>query len=429
VSRASSRLSSHMPLRHGTYPEDWSESDGDSSHGGDLLSESEDEEQPVFTLLKSSRPVRVGPGRDFYMLRVVRTSLSQPFGVNFDATESRDGRSTAVVAAEDYPHLSVKKRDRLMSVNGVQLRSAIDVAGVLQKAFSITMVFQRRGTPSHGRQPRVKDCWVPMAEVNRSLLSVTKASIVNRRRGEFKLALHRTSLKQQFGLPCEAVVSPSGSGEMSVVVSKDMPHLALKRNDRLCSMNGMQLRSRSEAVKVMHDSLSLALIFRRHPTRLRNLVHQIREIEEVDDEVEESDPQVCNHVCGYDLSGLWSMLVPDTAPRATAHQDWHHRSREQDDFRFSMQEQSQAQYHSSDSYRRWPQQEQRQHPSHAQNVGRRPVVAQHAEVYQSGAGIPARRHYATASQGHRSGLHARPQVRAHPRLPMKEDVSRELFSA
>jgi len=131
--------------------------------------------------------------------------------------------------------------------------------------------------------------------VNLPLLSVTRATVVNRKKGEFKLSLHRTSLEQTFGLPCEAVSKPGSQDQLSsIIVSKDMPHLALMANDRLCVINGVEPRSRKEYTRIKNGSLSLSLIFRRHPSRFRDPVHQFAEIQDDVPEVEDVDlPEQC----------------------------------------------------------------------------------------------------------------------------------------
>jgi len=296
---------SAAPTRNDVDPEDWSEApETGSSHVGDIPSELEDEDEELLHLLKHSLPVKVGPGRHFHMVRIVRAHPSQTFGLKFGASQYSDGRPNIVVSAKDYPYLSVKRHDRLVSVNGAQLRQATDVTEVLQKELSLTLVFQRRGTPSHEPQPWVKDCRVPMAEVNRSLVTATRAKIVNRERGEFKLSLHRTSLEQNFGLPCEDVLSNSESPELSFIISKDLPHLAVMGNDRLCVINGVEPCSRSEYTRLKNSSLSLSLVFRRDPSQLHDFVHHIQDFSEDVSEVDHQQRRTC---------GPCNMLGPDVA--------------------------------------------------------------------------------------------------------------------
>mmetsp|Transcript_91259 Transcript_91259/g.175706 ORF Transcript_91259/g.175706 Transcript_91259/m.175706 type:complete len:155 (+) Transcript_91259:3-467(+) len=80
-----------------------------------------------------------------------------------------------------------------------------------------------------------------------------------------------------------------------------MPHLALKRNDRLCVINGMEAHSRREVVRMMHKSLSISMTFRRHPSRLHELVHDIQEIGDDIAEIEEFDllPACCLGPCNF----------------------------------------------------------------------------------------------------------------------------------
>jgi len=347
---------SDMPMRHCVDFEDVDLKDRSEGlevgvlqkrkpHRRDLPVESEDKDKEELILLKHSRPVKVGgPGQDCHMVRIVRATLLQSFGVKIGTIESRGGQPATCVAAEDYPHLRVMKLDRLVSVNNVQLNKETDVTRALQNALSITLVFQRSGSPLlQGPQPWVKECCVPMAKVNRSLLSVTRATIVNRKRGEFRLCLKRTSFEQSFGLPCEAVLSESGS--LTIIISKNMPHLALRKKDRLSVINGEKPRCRAEYSRIKNSSLSLSLIFRRHPSRLRDLVPLVQNTEDDDSEDEDGDllPQ-CNPF------GLCNMLGP-----AVFHPDA-----------------ADMLFHGPDSYQ----------AAHVLSVGNKRPVAQQAEVYE-----------------------------------------------
>jgi len=306
---------SDMPMRHCVDFEDVDLKDRSEGlevgvlqkrkpHRRDLPVESEDKDKEELILLKHSRPVKVGgPGQDCHMVRIVRATLLQSFGVKIGTIESRGGQPATCVAAEDYPHLRVMKLDRLVSVNNVQLNKETDVTRALQNALSITLVFQRSGSPLlQGPQPWVKECCVPMAKVNRSLLSVTRATIVNRKRGEFKLCLKRTSFQQSFGLPCEAVLSESGS--LTIIISKNMPHLALRKKDRLSVINGEKPRCRAEYSRIKNSSLSLSLVFRRDPSQLHDFVHHIQDIGEDVSEVDVQQRRTC---------GPCNMLGPDVA--------------------------------------------------------------------------------------------------------------------
>jgi len=258
---------------------------------------------------------------------------------------------------------------------------------------------------------------------------VTRATIVNKKRGEFKLALHRTSLKQKFGLPCEAVVSKSGDRELTIIISKDMPHLALMGNDRLCVINGVEPRSRSECVRILNDSLSLSLSFRRHPMRLHDLTHRIQEIGDDDFEVNE-EPECFERLL---TCGLCSMLDANgPQERITAHGQFdeshsyygqpHSRAARPINHELNDYRQSSGRgpiTHEMNVYGQSPARSSRGPVNHATgSYNRRPMERQ-AEVYEYDAHAPPRRHYSSPGQGR-----AEPSVKARMRM---QDHSRDIF--
>jgi len=193
--------------------------------------------------------------------------LRQPFGVSFDAAESRGQGLQKIVVAEDLPHIGIRKFDELLSINGVRPSSVNECRSLLQQATCVSLVLQQSRPQRIPQDVKVK-----------SLLQVTPVMITDEHKGEFRLQIHRCSLKQRFGIGFEAVFA-RGRGEPAIVVSEDFPHLALRRADRLMYINGTKPRSRATCMKILSQAMSVALVLRRHPRYLELLVHQVEPIE------------------------------------------------------------------------------------------------------------------------------------------------------
>mmetsp|Transcript_19016 Transcript_19016/g.36624 ORF Transcript_19016/g.36624 Transcript_19016/m.36624 type:complete len:552 (+) Transcript_19016:127-1782(+) len=266
----------------------------------------EREDGTPVVLLKSSAPAQVGNVKGRYVLRVVRASLKQPYGITFDANEARGGMLSGISVAEDLPHLGIRKWDELMSVNGAQPRSIHECRGMLQEALSILLVLQRRGVQSQAPPPKPHLVVASLSPMDRVLLSVSKAVVSDQRRGEFKLSIHRNSLKQKFGLAFEAVLSKTRVQELSILISEDLPHLALIRNDRLYIINGIRPRSRKVCAQILKSAMTVNLTFRRDPTKLKHhLTHLVQSLSDIEDEEAYGGNTVLEKPCCLMLSGCF----------------------------------------------------------------------------------------------------------------------------
>jgi len=208
-----------------------------------------------------------------------------------------------------------------------------------------------------------------------------------------------------------------------------MPHLALMGNDRLCVINGVEPRSRSECVRILNDSLSLSLSFRRHPMRLHDLTHRIQEIGDDDFEVNE-EPECFERLL---TCGLCSMLDANgPQERITAHGQFdeshsyygqpHSRAARPINHELNDYRQSSGRgpiTHEMNVYGQSPARSSRGPVNHATgSYNRRPMERQ-AEVYEYDAHAPPRRHYSSPGQGR-----AEPSVKARMRM---QDHSRDIF--
>jgi len=222
--------------------------------------------EEVLPLLEAWPPRPLSqPGR--FSLRMRRASTRQAFGICFDAA-GFDGRLSeghpSITAREDYPHLGILKGDTVLSINGYVPITVTECRSILGEAMWIRLVMFRQlpGAPkapsAHGRSGSS-----PPRRAARRLLCTSRASVADAESGEFRITIHRTSLSQKFGL-CfrEAPLSRSWE-ELAVVVSQNLPHLALRKADRLIEINGVEMPSRPQCESIMEKASCLSLRFQR----------------------------------------------------------------------------------------------------------------------------------------------------------------------
>mmetsp|Transcript_129885 Transcript_129885/g.361912 ORF Transcript_129885/g.361912 Transcript_129885/m.361912 type:complete len:352 (+) Transcript_129885:88-1143(+) len=244
-------------------------------HDYDLRHVFEDRTLP---LVKVSAPTPVGLKKVRYCVHIQRASLKQPFGVTFNAATTSDDQCQAISVAEDLPHLGLGRSDRLLAINGTRPKEVSECMKILGEAMSLVLIMQhgevhnadaKDGTCACCTEP--PDSFFLTPKTERVTLSVTRPMITDEARGEFQLSIHRVSLKQKFGLNFMAE-HPRGSGGAPVIlVSEDMPHVALTKGDRLVSVNSVSPRSVTECQQVLARSMTIQLVLKRHPHRLANL--------------------------------------------------------------------------------------------------------------------------------------------------------------
>lgn len=231
----------------------------------------------------SSPPKQVGPIKGRYVMRVLRASLTQPYGLTFDVAEGADGDLRAIIATEDLPHMGIKRWDELLTVNGVKPQNIDECLSIMQDAFSIVLVLQPKEIQSFGMPPpKPSVVSRALAGVDRLLMSVTKAYATNANIGEFKLALHRRSTKQKFGLAFDVVWSRWRPHAPIILVSRDLPHLAMCRNDCIRLINGSRPRNKEEVVDILDKAISVELTIRRsEPLDRKFLRHHLQPLDEM----------------------------------------------------------------------------------------------------------------------------------------------------
>jgi len=226
-------------------------------------------------------------GRGTFSLRMRRASTRQPFGISFDASGLIDGfgdeRPPSITVREDLPHLGIICGDSVLSINGYEPSSVSECRSFLQEATSIRLVMRRRpgialeaSTHRHARE-----CPEPTL-----LLSVTRAVVVFPKKGEFRLCMQRTSLSQRFGLHFREAFASRTRKLVGVIVTQNLPHLALRKSDRLLEINGVRNPGRVECEEILQKDTTLTLVFCRElrsgtGLRRKNLIHYLQPLGDV----------------------------------------------------------------------------------------------------------------------------------------------------
>jgi len=278
-------ISEVLPRRPGTESDygDFRSDGGSTSSTKAQESDDDQEDSAPIALLQSSQPAQVGTIKGRYVIRVVRASLKQAFGIRFDVSVV-SGNAASLVASVDLPHLGIRKGDHLLSVNGFELASINEVRQLIETSLSIVLVMQQRGVNCQVSPPKYKTAIAALEPMDRLLLSASKVRITDLKRGEFKLSLRRSSHKQKFGLALEAALSKSKNQELAILMSEDMPHLALERNDRMHMINGIPPSTRKECAHILNTAMKINLTFRRDPSRIKNLVHVTHPVNDSEDD-------------------------------------------------------------------------------------------------------------------------------------------------
>uniref|UniRef100_A0A7S4RBX8 Uncharacterized protein n=1 Tax=Alexandrium monilatum TaxID=311494 RepID=A0A7S4RBX8_9DINO len=94
-------------------------------------------------LLSMMRPQVVDEHRGEFRLVMQRSSLTQLFGLDFATELSKRKQQPIVVLPADYPHLGLRKGDRLVSINGVQPRTLVHCQHIYDNSLNLTLIFRR----------------------------------------------------------------------------------------------------------------------------------------------------------------------------------------------------------------------------------------------------------------------------------------------
>jgi len=214
--------------------------------------------------MKASQPVRIGGNEGRYVVKLVRVSAQQSFGLEFFKAEIRDvGQLSAIFVSEDFPCHGMSRWDRLLSINGVELRSVADCNMMLQQQLSLVLVLQSKSKQSSEPVPRPDLQWQPA--LFHRLITIRKDVFENE--SEFMLLIERLSPQLRLDLHFSAEPSKS-TGQSSLIASHDAEHLHVNIGDQLLSINGVCFPNDGILCQILDTAISMQLKMRRDPHRI-----------------------------------------------------------------------------------------------------------------------------------------------------------------
>jgi len=266
-------------------------------------------------MVMCSPPGMLGKGR--YVIRLLRASLKQQFGIAFDVMKARNGGLEALIVSKDLPHLGIRKLDWLQSINGAAPRNLLRCRSMLQEAHSIVLVLQP-WDPKALESPSTIMTGTDMdaiRAVDQPLLCLSQAVVTDSQKGEFRVALHRSSLSLPFSMP-------DWSQNAECKLAEDFPHLAVQTGDRLVSVNGVRTVRKKLCEKLLATALSVDLVFRRDPNTHQPPKHYMQPLDAMGAALRKqtsvrTGPRRRNAMLSHSNKPVWRHSVPVT-PRTHA---------------------------------------------------------------------------------------------------------------
>lgn len=249
------------------------------------------DEEPL-PLLEAWSPCPLPQGHGQFSIRIRRASTRQPFGIGFDASGVDTQRRPSISVRDDMPHLGILKGDVVVSVNGHKPNTVSECRVVLGEALALCLVM-KRSLPGVPKEETAVGSSSSSSRAPTQLLSIQRAVVTDGRRGEFRLTITRASRSQKFGLVFRESVSTRNVNQLAVVIAQNLPHLALRKGDKLVEINGVRLPNRDETEMIVEEEMSLTLLFRRsmrEGLHKAHLVHFLQPLPECDEPESEESP-------------------------------------------------------------------------------------------------------------------------------------------
>jgi len=277
----------------------------------------------VLPLLVASQPPDLQAFGGRYTMAIKRASLKQPFGLSFHGTEGSDRQLSKISIAQDFPQFGIQRFDELVFVNQRRPKSIQECRSILQEALSLTLVLERRPHETEietiacpdpcGKTGCAAACSNKPSEAMRHVLAITKPTVLDHDRLEFEVVVQRCSLAQKLGISfhtnckkdkdkereIEIASSMAKGGRrqpvypfcggirgkhsletseasqkqkkkdntLDIKVGTSLPHMGLKRGDKLVSINGVVPKSKMKCLRIYQSSLVVKMVFRRKSAR------------------------------------------------------------------------------------------------------------------------------------------------------------------
>jgi len=252
-----------------------------------------DDDRNVLPLLVASRPPYMQAAGGRYTVAIKRASLKQPFGLSFHGTEGSDMQITKITIAEDLPQFGIQRFDELVFVNQRRPKSIQECRSILQEAFSLTLVLDRRSQEGEteclacpdpcGNTGCAAACSNGSSEAMRQVLAIIKPRVLDHDRLEFTVVVQRCSLAQKFGInfSTDRKKEKKKDDHLDIKVGTSVPQMGLKKGDKLVSINGVVPKSKMKCLHIYQTSLVVKMVFRRKSARkLAKLKAKLQEIDQ-----------------------------------------------------------------------------------------------------------------------------------------------------
>lgn len=278
---------------------------------------SDDEGNDLKPLLWVSEPrFEEGSTRQFVVM-IGRSSTDQRFGLTFSAKS--DGK---IIVAEDTQQFGIAKGDVVLGINGrSQSLTVENCMRVLKSSLKIELSLLRishesqlkQGKPLAGQisQRSLRSNTVRQGVKCMDLLAGSPQQPLPSG-DQFSVRISRATCHVKFGLNLRSVNSdPTGHCLTSAIYcAEDMPHLGLKKDDKIVSLNGRAVSNLTECQHLFDTSMSVELLLERRSEEPDDEFLE-RYIDHMEFEIAESEE---NHNVEATVEDVWMVPFDDDEP-------------------------------------------------------------------------------------------------------------------
>lgn len=283
---------------------------------------SDDEGNDLKPLLWVSEPrFEEGSTRQFVVM-IGRSSTDQRFGLTFSAKS--DGK---IIVAEDAQQFGIAKGDVVLGINGRSQSLTVEYCmRVLKSSLKIELSLLRISHESQLKQGKPLTGPISQRSLrsNRQgvmcvdLLAVSPQQPLPSGLGDqFTVRISRATCHVKFGLNLRSVNSdPTGHCLTSAIYcAEDMPHLGLKKDDKIVSLNGRAVTNYTECQHLFDTSMSVELSLERRseePSIYEEILFE-QYIDQMEFEITESEDEESYNVEAT-VEDVWVVPFDDDEP-------------------------------------------------------------------------------------------------------------------
>lgn len=243
----------------------------DVSTGSTTCSSDDDKEDQHETLLWVSAPRFERDTTRQFAVTIGRSSTKQRFGLTF--TAKADAK---IIIAEDAKQFGIVKGDVVLGINGCsQTLTVQKIMHVMKSSLKVELSLLRIAYEPQINQGKSltwpidrESLWTTRQGVKCvELLTVSPPRpLQGGPEDQFTIRLGRAVGNLKFGLDLRSVnTDPTGHDLTSkVYCAEDMPHLGLKKDDHILSVDGHAFTNCTECQHLLNTGMSVELLLQRH---------------------------------------------------------------------------------------------------------------------------------------------------------------------